>query len=109
MVLTLLFIHNVEIFLVGGIPLCFVGRGVFDEFDGVGDDLAHLPDVVDHAGGLACIMMLPRAVHSCGPARTVAPVELAVNWLRYLLSEPPPMMWSTSRRKGANSWSQVKT
>ena len=52
---------------------------------------------------LACSMMLPMAVPSCGPASTVVPVASAVNWFRYLFRLPPPMMCSTSILNGANS------
>ena len=39
----------------------------------------------------ACIIMLPMAVASAGPATTVTPVALAVHWLRRVLQLPPPM------------------
>ena len=37
-----------------------------------------------------CMAILPSAVASAGPARTVRPVASAVNWFRSRLREPPP-------------------
>ena len=44
--------HDGKVLVVGGIPDGLVLRLVFHQLNGVGDDLAHLPDVADDAGGL---------------------------------------------------------
>ena len=51
----------------------------------------------------ACIMTLPMAVASAGPATTGMPVESAVNWFRSAFFDPPPMTWSFSMGKGASA------
>ena len=95
--------HDLQEPRVGIVPGGRVPRFEFLNVETASHDLAGLGDRADRPVGQACIMILPMAVASTGPATTRRPEASAAAWQSKRFWVPPPTIWIVSIRPPANS------